>query len=297
MELYAPVYYPCFRCTADRCSHSCCIGWEIDIDDATLARYRALTGALGDDLRAGIVEREEGACFALRPDGRCPMLDKRGLCRLISALGEDALCDICREHPRFYNAVGTRQECGLGAACEEAARLILTTADYRTLVKLGDIAEIGDACAFDAAAWRERVYDLLADSKCPLGERFSAIEQAFCVSAAMSREIHEDLFASLEYLDEEHRAVLTAAYTRELAAGADMLACERFFAYLVYRHTGAAQDETAFRAALGFALVVGRLFASLCAQGYTPVAAAVLLSEELEYSEENTAEIEAAILL
>ena len=27
----------------------------------------------------------------------------RRLCRIILNLGEDALCDICREHPRFYN--------------------------------------------------------------------------------------------------------------------------------------------------------------------------------------------------
>ena len=42
MKLYAPEYYKKFRCIADRCEHSCCNGWEIDIDSATLARYKTL---------------------------------------------------------------------------------------------------------------------------------------------------------------------------------------------------------------------------------------------------------------
>jgi lysine-N-methylase len=32
MKLIAPDTYPEFCCIADRCRHSCCIGWEIDVD-------------------------------------------------------------------------------------------------------------------------------------------------------------------------------------------------------------------------------------------------------------------------
>ena len=35
MKLFAPKYYTEFSCIADRCRHSCCIGWEIDIDADT----------------------------------------------------------------------------------------------------------------------------------------------------------------------------------------------------------------------------------------------------------------------
>ena len=39
MKLFAPSYYKDFACIADRCQHSCCVGWEIDIDPDTLAHY------------------------------------------------------------------------------------------------------------------------------------------------------------------------------------------------------------------------------------------------------------------
>lgn len=41
--------------------------------------------------------------FRLNEKGYCHFLNKAGLCRLVLELGEDALCDICREHPRFTN--------------------------------------------------------------------------------------------------------------------------------------------------------------------------------------------------
>ena len=39
MKLYAPTYYKNFKCIADACEHSCCIGWEIDIDPEALEKY------------------------------------------------------------------------------------------------------------------------------------------------------------------------------------------------------------------------------------------------------------------
>jgi ribosome-binding ATPase YchF (GTP1/OBG family) len=42
MKLYAPKYYKSFKCIADRCKHSCCVGWEIDVDGKTLEKYKGL---------------------------------------------------------------------------------------------------------------------------------------------------------------------------------------------------------------------------------------------------------------
>jgi hypothetical protein len=47
MKLYSPKYYLDFKCIADRCEHSCCIGWEIDIDENTLTRYKDLKDEYG----------------------------------------------------------------------------------------------------------------------------------------------------------------------------------------------------------------------------------------------------------
>ena len=39
MKTVVPSYYKEFRCIADKCNHSCCKGWEIDIDDETYKKY------------------------------------------------------------------------------------------------------------------------------------------------------------------------------------------------------------------------------------------------------------------
>ena len=54
MKLFAPKYYKSFSCIADRCSHSCCVGWEIDIDRDTLEKYSSLSGEYSDAVRASI---------------------------------------------------------------------------------------------------------------------------------------------------------------------------------------------------------------------------------------------------
>ncbi len=132
MKTYVPNYYKEFSCIADRCTHSCCMGWEIDIDEDSLNKYKAMEGPLGDALRANISE-EETPHFILQPGDRCPFLLESGLCRLILAQGEDILCQICTDHPRFRNFWTDRIEVGLGMACEEAARVILSSPEPFTL--------------------------------------------------------------------------------------------------------------------------------------------------------------------
>ena len=68
-----PDFYPRFRCRAERCRHSCCRGWEIDVDEASAAYYRALPGELGDALRAALTEDEEGAFSARSETGSSPV--------------------------------------------------------------------------------------------------------------------------------------------------------------------------------------------------------------------------------
>ena len=141
MNLYVPEYYPEFRCIASRCGHTCCAGWEIDIDGESLARYERLPGDFGERLRRSL-SREGTPHFTLGPGERCPLLNGDNLCDLILHEGEDALCQICRDHPRFRNYFSGRVEMGLGLVCEEAGRLILSWPRPLRLIRLeGDGAE------------------------------------------------------------------------------------------------------------------------------------------------------------
>ena len=124
MVLRMPHYYRDFHCIADKCKDNCCIGWEIDIDEKTACDYESAGGEFGERLRNNI-SAGEGASFILGENERCPFLNSRNLCDIILNMGEESLCYICREHPRYYEWYGDIKEGGIGLACEEAARLIL----------------------------------------------------------------------------------------------------------------------------------------------------------------------------
>ena len=64
MNIYVPEYYASFRCIASRCGHTCCAGWEIDIDGESLARYDRLPGEFGERVRR-CVSREGTPHFIL----------------------------------------------------------------------------------------------------------------------------------------------------------------------------------------------------------------------------------------
>ena len=64
--------------------------------------------------------------FKLGVNERCPFLNNNGLCDIIINLGEDMLCQICSDHPRFRNFYECFTEIGLGLTCEAAAKIILT---------------------------------------------------------------------------------------------------------------------------------------------------------------------------
>ena len=128
-----PDFYERFRCRASACRHSCCKGWEIDIDENTLELYQNLSGSWKDKMDAAIVCDDSGAHFRLTEDERCPFLRKDGLCELICAFGEDALCDICALHPRFYELVGPYELAGLGLSCEAVCDLLLAEEGELTL--------------------------------------------------------------------------------------------------------------------------------------------------------------------
>ncbi|MBQ9735963.1 MAG: flagellin lysine-N-methylase [Clostridia bacterium] len=291
MKLFAPSYYQKFKCIADRCQNSCCIGWEIDVDEGTYGRYAKSEAPYAKNILRSIEAGEEGTKhFRLASGERCPHLDARGLCRIISQMGEAYLCEICREHPRFYHDTKSGKEVGLGMACEEACRLILTE-DYRTFVPIGECEGEPYRGAFDATKERAALYAILSDRALLYPERLRAISEAYGVSLA----IHADeewraILQSLEYLNPPNKdrfARFSSAFTHlQRAEGA----LERALAYFVFRHASAAESLDEFRARLGFCLFCERLLASLVSEAPEEDVAALarVLSEELEYSEENT---------
>ncbi len=301
LKLFAPKYYKDFVCIADRCRHTCCVGWEIDLDADAMERY-SRTDGYGKAVLESVVlptSAEESPHFRLDAEERCPHLTEKGLCRIITELGEGFLCHICREHPRFYNETVRGKEVGLGMACEEACRLILSSDDYGCMEEIGDSAdgfEESEAGMFNVLPLRDKVFDILSDRTVPYEERLGRIYGEFGVTPQLlSDEEWRGILSGLEYLEEGHRAFFSV-YTSHASSNKDRL-MERALAYFVYRHCAEALDEEDFLASLGFCLFCERLLASVTENAADEdmfADAARILSEELEYSEDNTEAIRLA---
>ncbi|MGM9642495.1 MAG: flagellin lysine-N-methylase [Eubacteriales bacterium] len=277
MKLRAPEYYKEFQCIAGRCRHSCCIGWEICIDEGALEKYR------GTDIERSI--SRDGVPHLVMIDGnRCPHLDERGLCRIIAERGEGYLCDICREHPRFYHDTEQGREVGIGLSCEEACRLILSSDGYARFVELADV-DGEPSVGFDALPLRAKIFGILS-SDAPYGERLDRISTEFSVFP-LPNDSARELLAGLEYLEPWHGELFLSYDVRKKCELSLEKKLERALAYFVFRHCSDACDGDDFRSSLGFALFCERLIACIGADGDIEEAARIV-SEELEYSEENT---------
>ena len=125
MLLRIPDYYRSFSCIGGRCEHSCCLGWEIDIDEETWEYYRSIQGPFGDRLRANMVSTDENS-FRLVSGNRCPFLNAENLCDIYIELGETSLCAICTEYPRqTLEYADVRERC-LSISCEEVGRILFS---------------------------------------------------------------------------------------------------------------------------------------------------------------------------
>lgn len=127
MILRIPDYYEEFKCSADWCKDSCCIGWEINIDEDTHDYYKNADGEIGTRLRENMYENEEGEwSFRLAKNRRCPFLNASNLCDICIHMGEEALSEVCTEYPRFsLGYADVIQKC-LSLSCEEAGRLLFS---------------------------------------------------------------------------------------------------------------------------------------------------------------------------
>ena len=281
MKLYAPKYYKEFKCIADKCRHSCCVGWEISIDEKT----RELYGELPEDEMEEILSHVEDGLIRLGEGGKCPFLDESGLCRIISKCGEKYTSVICREHPRFYNFYSDRAEVGIGASCEEAARIILESGDYDELVLVGE-TDGQEEHGFDATEERDYIFSVMKKKGVTHTEKLDMIMKRYYLDRSLFCEssIKEKL-SSMEYLREEDEKLFSGIHITSNEKFGDY--SERFFAYLLYRHLGGASSFDNMRARLCLCILLVGLFEALLTNKIDKIESARLISEEIEYSEDN----------
>ena len=134
MKLTFPDYYKKFNCIADKCTDTCCNGWDVVIDSESLEYYQNFDGGYGKKIRSLITVDEDGDSIFVSKSGRCPFLLENGLCDMYINLGHSCLSRTCRIFPRFTNSFGFRAEKGLFLSCPEAARLIFESKNPVTFI-------------------------------------------------------------------------------------------------------------------------------------------------------------------
>lgn len=128
MILRVPDYFGEFKCTAGWCKDSCCIGWEINIDEDTRDFYEGVAvGEIATRLQEVMCENEDGeTSFRLGRNGRCPFLNSENLCDICIHMGEEALSEVCTEYPRFSLWYADVQQKCLSLSCEEVGRILFS---------------------------------------------------------------------------------------------------------------------------------------------------------------------------
>lgn len=297
MRYVRPSFYDSFSCIGGACHHNCCIGWEIDVDDETADLYASIGGEFGNELSEKITS-EGGRHFRLQPDGRCPVLNEHNLCRIILTLGEDALCDICALHPRFFNSFPGREEAGLGLCCEEAVRLLLHSPDGFRLVEEED-EEIDKT-----NEWTERLAEIRKEMLLELSAEDKSFSECLlnCCASVNISELSFDLkewipfSRSLERMDPVWDLMLDKM--EEITCPnrwEEQISDPRYgriLSYFIFRHFLIAKDPSEAKTifafcALGTCLIAGLDWADpLRADEHVR-----LYSAEIEYSDENVERI------
>ena len=258
---------------------------------------------MGDRLRANISEGEEPH-FILQEGERCPFLNEKNLCDLIVYGGEEFLCQICTDHPRFRTFLPCRTEIGLGLCCEAAGALVLDKERPMTLISEGE-----PGCADEEEAYllalREEVFALVWDRSLPLGERMEKILACCGVEGNTDPMKWLDFYFGLERLEEKWTDTL-----KELKAAGDSREEEAFLChmkdrereyenlleYFLYRHFLVAYDDGDAAGKVAFAVVSVKMLIALGAMhfkkhgSFTPedqIELARRYSSEIEYSQEN----------
>ena len=305
MKRIAPDYYPQFHCIADQCRHNCCIGWEIDVDEDTLAYYQSLDGEIGERLQKNICLTDETPHFILAEHERCPFLNDRNLCDLILEKGESALCQICDDHPRFYNDFSDRTEMGVGLCCEAAGRLILSKTDTMRLITLEDGDETSDEEEEALLSLRDHLLHLAQDRTQSIEARMAHILAA-CGTQLPEASLSDwaAFFMQLEQLDplwQQQLEQLKNAPSAPLDPQWDT-AFEQLLCYFLCRHLPGALQDGCVQERTAFSVLSVQIIRALC--GCKPdlqlddmVEICRMYSSEIEYSDENVDALLSALTL
>lgn len=177
MKLRVPAFYRDFACIAGACPDSCCQGWEVDADAASMNFYRTLPPSEIRERIFSVLDKDEygNTIFRLAKQKRCPFLNADNLCDMHIAIGGEHTPYTCRTFPRFINDFGGLREMGLSFSCPVAAEMMFDPKyDFSFSEQVNDLPptlnDIDARLYFALLSARKTAYDLVQDLSKPLAQ-------------------------------------------------------------------------------------------------------------------------------
>ena len=252
MKEYLLNYYNKFKCIADKCKHTCCAGWEMCIDKQTLNAYKNDNSPFSKTLKKGINFKKSK--FKVDESGRCAFLNDNGLCDIIINLGEQSLCQVCKDHPRFRSFFENSIETGLGFSCEQATKIILSFEDkiQPVLIKDDKAQKETPFIEGQVLAFREKAIGLIQDRTIDINQRINEL-LSLCFAKVDQSDFEDTIktFSSLEILDPKWLARISKLTEKNFALKTSQelsLYAEQFLVNSIYRHLADAEDTLWVRA-------------------------------------------------
>ena len=283
-----PTIYHAFQCKADQCENTCCQLWTIDIDEPTAKRYHAMTGSLGESLRQAITVDDEGSHFIFsKAQPMCPLLNEKGLCKVVLELGEEGLCDTCHMHPRFYKYIEDLELCGVGLSCEASVELLARQEPMDLL--LFTIEDDHNEFNSEERLTLHNVFELLA---------FDLDPNLFQYTPKPSKQSFKellDLYKQTEPIDENWTAqvnTLSSKLDQRIASvqtyiqQEDMSLFNKVYQYILYRQIDMLSDYS-LESILAYAKDGTDYILMASALEGQPLKQIARWSQQIEYDEDN----------
>ena len=302
MKVVVPNYYNQFKCIAEKCHHNCCIGWEIDIDEDTFEYYQEIGGTFGKRLKKDITVTNDYACFNLDGKGRCAFLNKDNLCDIILNLGENALCQVCSDHPRFRNYYDNEVEIGLGLCCEEAGRIILGQEEKFEIIVTDEDSD--NESVSDFLEFKQTILDNLQNDKYTFKKRISRLLKENSIEFSEKDFIDWiDFYLSLERLDDSWTNLLcdmkTVIFNHIDIPEEYIMVLEKLLIYFIYRHFSDNNADTIKFSVFSVFFISEILKYHIFKYGELSFEDIIeytrMYSSEIEYSDENMQKITAQL--
>ena len=283
-----PTIYHAFQCKADQCENTCCQLWTIDIDEPTAERYHSMTGSLGESLRQAITVDDEGSHFIFsKAQPMCPLLNEKGLCKVVLELGEEGLCDTCHMHPRFYKYIEDLELCGVGLSCEASVELLARQEPMDLLLFI--IEDDHNEFNSEERLTLHNVFELLA---------FDLDPNLFQYTPKLSKQSFKellDLYKQTEPIDENWTAQVNTLSSKldQLIASVqtyiqqeDMSLFNKVYQYILYRQIDMLSDYS-FESILAYAKDGTDYILIASALEGQPLKQVARWSQQIEYDEDN----------